>query len=366
MSQATATIRVNAANIEQALNRMWDSLHNDGQQELGVTRACMSNLIIACQTEAQVINVRERIPALVERHPARVFLMMIDESFKEGISADVSAYCRQENAGQQLCSEYVEIRCSPDLVEGLGSVLRPLLIGDLPSTLWWASNEPPALSGRRFNVLAELAGQVIYDSTGWPDPLKGVKAMTRWVASERRPVFNLVWRHLKPWRRMLAQMLAPDVAHGALDNIHEVRIEHGPHALTMAWLLVGWLAARLEWQPVHGKRRSAAQLDWSFKKAGNTIQVQIIRSDQGAAHIKSLNIKWHGEPKGYARFVMDDDLRLSLEPDSSTLPHATVSGREPPIEIMIAAQLAHRTRDPLFQQTLAVAQRMTSALESAR
>lgn len=362
-SQPKATTRVNVANIEEALNRLWGSLHAEGTQETGITRACMSNLIIACQTEEQANFVRERIPALVERHPARVFLLTATAPAESSFTAEVSAHCRQMDAGQQQCSEYVEIHFAPAIVERVGSVLRPLLVGDLPTALWWASNQPPALTGKLFDVLAELADQVIYDSTGWPNPVKGARAMTRWVIGEKRPVFNLVWRHLKPWRLMLAQMLAPQVAPGALNNINEVRITHGPHGLSMAWLLVGWLAARLGWQPVSGKLRSPSEVDWSFRSTTHPIRVQIIRADAGASHVRGLEIGWFGQPHGRATFVIDDDQRLYLESESSTLPHASISSREPAIEVMIAAQLAHRTRDPLFQQTLAVAQRMTGTLE---
>lgn len=359
---AADNTRINVADIETTLNRLWDALHSEEAPEQGITRACMSNLIIACETDQQAQQVRERIPTLVEHHPARVFLLTAVPPAQGAIDAEVSAHCRRVEGEQQLCSEHVDIHFDPQVVDRLGSVLRPLLVGDLPTALWWASNRPPPLAGALFDVLAELADQVIYTSVGWPNPAEGVSAMTRWVVGNPRPVFNLAWRHLKPWRRILAQVLAPQVAPGALEHIQRIRIDHGPHALPMAWLLIGWLAARLDWQPQQGKLRSATQADWSFQSPSGNIQVEIHRLDVGPAQPRRLELAWQGPTPGTVTFVLDDDEWLHVDPATSTLPHAALPSREPPLETMIAAQLAHRSRDTLFQQAMGVAQVMAGVL----
>ena len=350
------------ADIELALNRLWDALHAEGETEHAVTRACMSNLIIACLTEEQARDVGERIPELVERHPARVFLLTACAPQDNSIEVEVSAHCRLSEGRQQLCSEHVDIRFDPAVVERLGSVLRPLLIGDLPTALWWASNQPPPLSDGLFDTLAGLADQVIYDSVGWPNPAEGVRAMTRWVMGEKRPVFNLAWRYLKPWRRILAQVLDPRVAPGALQNINSIRIEHGPHALPMAWLLIGWLAARLQWQPQKGEVQSGTDVGWAFRAPRGNIRVQIHRSSEGLAQVRKLNLAWLGAAPGRAGFLYGDDHRLSILPEESTLPLTSIPARVVPMEMMIAAQLAHRAKDPLFEQSIAVAQIMAGVL----
>jgi len=361
-SVSTSATRVNVADIELALNRLWDALHEEGQAEHGVTRACMSNVIIACLTEEQAHDVSNRIPRLVERHPARVFLLTACAPQGNSIEAEVSAHCRRTEGSKQLCSEHVDIRFDPAVVERLGSVLRPLLIGDLPTALWWASNQPPPLSDGLFDTLAELADQVIYDSVGWPNPAEGVRAMTRWVMGESRPVFNLAWRYLKPWRRILAQVLDPRVAPGALQNIDSIRIEHGPHALPMAWLLIGWLAARLQWKPQKGEVHSGSELGWSFQTPRGALRVHIHRSSEGMAQVRKLNLEWQGAVPGRAGFLYGDDHWLLLLPEESTLPAASIPAREVPMEMMIAAQLAHRSKDPLFEQSIAVAQIMAGVL----
>jgi glucose-6-phosphate dehydrogenase assembly protein OpcA len=359
---STSATRVNVADIEPALDRLWSALLTEDEAGHGVTRACMSNFIIACQTEEQARDVTERIPKLVERHPSRVFLLTACAPQVNSIEAEVSAHFRRADGSKQLCAEHVAIHFDPAVAGRLGSVLRPLLVGDLPTTLWWASNQPPPLSEGLFDNLAELADQVIYDSIGWPNPTEGVRAMTHWVLGEERPVFNLAWRYLKPWRRILAQVLDPAVAPGALKNIDSVQIEHGPHALPMAWLLIGWLASRLQWQPQKGEVQSGSEVSWAFRTPRGDLRVQIYRASEGEAQVRKLKLAWQGAAPGRASFHYGDDHWLSLLPEESTLSAASIPARKVPVEMMIAAQLAHRKKDPLFEQSIAVAQIMAGVL----
>ena len=64
------------------------------------------------------------------------------------------------------------ISAPPAQVDRLPFAVRALVIGDLPTNLWWASNQPPPLAGSLLYELAENAQQIIYDSLGWPDPAR--------------------------------------------------------------------------------------------------------------------------------------------------------------------------------------------------
>ena len=158
------------------------------------------------------------------------------------------------------------------------------------------------------------------------------------------------------------------MAPGALENIDTLRIEHGPHALPMAWLLVGWLASRLQWQPQKGAASSGSEMAWVFRTPRGAIQVQIKRSSEGVAQVRKLSLAWQGAAPGRASFLYGDDHWLSLLPDESSLPATGIPAHQVPMELMIAAQLAHRAKDPLFEQSIAVAQIMAGVLnkEAAR
>src|SRR5205807_4020407 len=116
------------------------------------------------------------------------------------------------------------------------------------------------------------AQQIIYDSLGWTEPARGVAATATWLdqvertsgAGRWRVAADLNWRRLKSWRRLLAQALAPGSAPGARESITEVLVEHGPHAVVQAWVLVSALSLHLGWRVQGGKVQLGVVIGWGF------------------------------------------------------------------------------------------------------
>ena len=216
------------------------------------TRACMSNLLIWCATQEQARGLPIEIGEIVEKHPSRVLLLVGEPEYENaGLSASVSAVCHPASAGRQICSEHVTLSAPTPSANRLPSIARPLLIGDLPTALWWAAPEPPTAAGALFDDLAGMADHVIYDSAGWLDPVRGVVSVASWEMGleTRRVVSDLAWRRGKPWRRLVSQTLDPLIAAGG------ARIDRGgrdrarppcaPAGLVLDRLACGapWLAA---------------------------------------------------------------------------------------------------------------------------
>src|SRR5205085_2496549 len=126
---------------------------------------------------------------------------------------------------------------------------------------------------------------IVYDSHGWTDPHRGVAATAAWLAkferrrghSRWRTAADLNWRRLKYWRRLLAQALDPAAAPGALESITDLRVEHGPHAVTQAWQLVGWLASRLGWRVQSGHMQPGVELCWDVETPHGSLCLRIQR-----------------------------------------------------------------------------------------
>ena len=64
------------------------------------------------------------------------------------------------------------LRAGGSAVETLHFAARSLVIGDLPTNLWWAAPQPPPLAGPLLYDLSENAQQIMYDSLGWENPVK--------------------------------------------------------------------------------------------------------------------------------------------------------------------------------------------------
>ncbi len=358
---------VDVAAIERELIQVWDEFRDGANDKQAIMRACMSNLMIFCSTEQQATEVAAEIPTIAQLHPARVILLVKKDAHKDApIEASVSAFCRQLGSGRQVCSEHIRIEANDSNWRHLSPVARSLLIGDLPTTLWWFEHQPPVIQGKLFNELIKMADQLVYDSIGWPNPAEGILAMTRWVSGDghtNQVVYNLAWRRMRPWRRLIAEALAPEVVPNALDSINDITIEHGPHALPMIWLLIGWMATRLGWQLIKGKLVSGSEISWHFKSGSRALQVCLHRMDSGEPEMQRLMIRWQGDgAPGHANFAKLDAHRMGIVAESSTIPPSVISISHESSATMVARQLAHRERDPLFTNTLEVSRSMAEVL----
>ncbi len=354
---------VDLAAIERELHRLWVAPPGGGQPT--VTRACMSNLIIFCATAEQGRAAAD-VGAIVQQHPSRVLLLVSDpaDSGAGEITAYVSAHCHLGGDKGQICSEHITVNATGGTVRRLPSVARSLLIGDLPTALWWAVPDAPPLGGELFSDLSSMAEHVIYDSLGWREPGRSVIATAAWAAGDDSgpSLSDLAWRRLKPWRRFIAQCLDPAVLPGALGGITDITVEHGPSALLQAWLLVGWLASCLHWRPRAAGIAPRAELGWTFDAPRGSVRVTARQLDEDSAELSRLaittttsggslevNFRMHG-----GRLVMTAEGARTL---SRVLP-----APELPRAHLVARQLPKRGRDAVYREVLKVSKDMAEAV----
>ncbi|MEJ7639057.1 MAG: glucose-6-phosphate dehydrogenase assembly protein OpcA [Singulisphaera sp.] len=290
---------VDISAIERELTKLWKPPEGHAGDHHPLTRACMSNLIIHGTTREQAGLIPDELDVLVRHHPARV-LLLVDEDDREetAIEAFVSARCHLSGKHSQVCSEHVTINASGDAVRRLPSVARSLLIGDLPTTLWWASDEAPPLGGGLFDELAAMSDQVIYSSQAWPDPTQGTLAMADWAGAidpDEPDIADLSWGRLKLWRRLMSQSLDPAVLPGALGAIDRVDVEYGPLGLPQAWLLVGWLSARLGCLPTGSTSSKGQDTVSSFHSPRGPLEVRFRMRAEGEPEVRSVAVSWKGE-----------------------------------------------------------------------
>jgi len=357
---------VDVAAIEQELAHLWGQPQATGATEDAVTRACMSNLIIFCGSASDAGVISQEVAHIVLQHPARVLLLVGDrEHSSADLDAYVSAQCHLSGGGKQVCSEHVMISTGANAARRLPSVTRSLLIADLPTALWWAEIEAPPLRGELFEEFAAMANQVIYDSVGWDDAPHGVVATADWVARVQagQTVADLAWRRLKPWRRLISQSLDPAVAPGALDAVSEVVVEHGPHALPQAWLLLGWLASRLGWRSTAGKVQPGVEVTWVFQSLHGLVRVTVRRADRGESEVQKATIMWTtGSQTTRATFAMVAPGRLAVSHGEPATAARTLAVPTCTRAALVARQLPNLGRDVQFRDTLRLARAMAAAL----
>ena len=359
--------RVRIADIESELEALWAQFNQNTSGGHTVMRACMSNLIIYCDNSDEAQHISQEIAAIVDVHPARVLLLVVNgQPGKEAIESFITIYYTALSDGWQVCAERIDVVSTAEATKRLPSVARSQLIGDLPTTLWWASRQSAPEAGEVFFQLAELANQIIYDNMGWTNPTKGVATMTRWVAAQQdaQIVHNLAWRRFAIWRKLISQVLDPLVAPDALDSLSLVEIEHGPHALAMSWLLVGWLASQLQWKSLDGKRLSGSELVWRFRNNHREVKVVARRLPEGEPLIYQLLFDWsQAGHDGRLCFERLDSDRIGIVEAFSTVPIRVFAAQIPERSALVSAQLAHRNRDKIFENALKASNAMSAAFQ---
>jgi glucose-6-phosphate dehydrogenase assembly protein OpcA len=366
-----ASIPVDLADAEAALMRIWKHeqvIPGTGQGVL--TRACMSNLIIVCEGKEAAEAVAREVDEIVSRHPSRVLLLVSDP---EGpgrhvpVSASVSARCHVRGDKRQVCSGMVTITAGGDEDRKLPSAARELLVGDLPTSLWWDRPEPPPLASELFDELEPMADQVIYSSLQWDDPVRGTLAAADWVEQGRPgdPVaIDLAWRHLRPWRQLISQSLDPTALPGALGGLDRVEIEHGPRGLPQAWLLAGWLADALHWKATERTLVKGREIAWRFRAERGEVGLVVRRVGDAEPQVSAVRVAWRGA---------DGPAEMAFAPAGSGILAATARGVNVETRVLpapaltrarlVSAELAELHADPVFRKALRVSRKLAENLD---
>jgi glucose-6-phosphate dehydrogenase assembly protein OpcA len=349
--------------LERELMRPW---RHPGvpASEVPATRALLANLVVVCDDEQHAAVSRD-VAEIVAKHPSRVIVLVVEPNRETSdIPASVTTHGRLATGSPQVCGDVVTLHVGPATVRQLPSLVWSLLLGELPTALWWGTPQAASLACDAFDELAGSADQVILDSAGAADPLSEMLITARWIVADKPDVVSdLAWRRPKLWRRIVAQALDPEVAPGALESIENVQIAHGPSSLTGAWLLTGWLAFRLGWRPRGGRALAGGDVAWTFESPQGTPRVQIRRVPEPDEDIDQIRIatKVSGRPvtfnfarqrAGHVSVVADG---LNDRVSSLSLPVASRGE-------LVARQLPDLSRDGLFESSIILARSMAEAV----
>lgn len=239
-------VAVNPREIEQAFAALWESAREDPDAPLA-TRASATNLVVATpeaaasETEAVLVDVTARLPGRV------VLLVLGAPDEAASMTAWLSALCRLGGSGREhVCCELITIKATGRAIDALPTAVTPLLLGDLPATLWW--RDDPAASPALMAELAGLCGRILVDLSRSEEAGAAPLVRLRDLAAGGIDAGDVLWTRLAPWRRAFARFFDPVPARGMLDRIRSVRFHVRNRCGTMsAWLLTAWLAERLGW-----------------------------------------------------------------------------------------------------------------------
>lgn len=250
---ATAPLRVTHASGLRAADRKLSELHHDilrssGGADGAAVRLPVINIVAACADVDAADLASQAVGRIGARHPARAIIVVADPDADAAIEADISLQS-SSTARAPVYAEQVRLQVGGEAAYHLASVVTPLLIPDIPVHLWLIGT-PPLRQAFGQDAVA-ICEMLIIDSDAYPDATATLGLLSAELASagDAIALCDLAWERIRSWRRLLAQSFDGERMRGFQRGIRRVDIEClGDDVSAQAWLLAGWLAARLRWR----------------------------------------------------------------------------------------------------------------------
>lgn len=258
----TAGLPVRVGEIGRELKKLWDA--NGG----AMTRASLINLAVYSETPGSLAKNTELISKITQNHACRAIVVEADCTAENAsVEAWISAHCRISRAGsKQICSEQLSFQLKAGAAALLPSIVFSQLDSDLPFYLWWQGEFHDPMDPQ----LWAWVDRLIYDSHAWSDFTAQMERVETAQAEARQRVVlcDLNWTRLVQFRLAIAQFFDHPCTHEYFEKIERVEIDFHPGFRSTAVLLVGWLAAQLQWREL----RQSGKLSLTFvDAAGNRI-----------------------------------------------------------------------------------------------
>lgn len=186
---------------------------------------------------------------IASQNPCRVISLLPANSDQiEEVSAQVSAYCpvQQKKRSNLVCCEYVTLNGSVSALNNITSLIQSLLINGLPKFLWWKSD--PDYQEDLFKKLALSSSGIVFDSSGFSNPLNGIQSMAQLVQQDLN-IADLNWKRLASWQELTAEAFDSPSRRAALLEVDRVTLDYEAGNPAQALLFIGWIGSRLQWTP---------------------------------------------------------------------------------------------------------------------
>ncbi|MBR8826681.1 MAG: glucose-6-phosphate dehydrogenase assembly protein OpcA [Gomphosphaeria aponina SAG 52.96 = DSM 107014] len=235
--------------------------------------------------------------AIAASNPCRIITLCPTTGEDEGVTAQVSAYCPVNKRSQTtlVCCEYITLRGTAAALERIGGVISELTISELPKFVWWKATPEPDYS--LFKRLVAQSDHVIFDSSNFNDPEADLFKLTELVEGGMA-IADLNWGRLAPWQELAAEAFDPPERREAIWEVDRVTIDYEKGNPTQALMYLGWLASRLQWQPVAMKSEGG---DYDIRR------VKFTNQDQ-----RPVEVELAGIPVAEVGDVLGDLISLKL------------------------------------------------------
>ena len=188
------------------------------------------------------------------RHPSRTLILVpTDPDGPAWLRADVKAYCMVPRAdAPETCAEQIYVTAGGDTGRHLEAIVAPLLVHDLPVTVWWPGDPPFGTPLAR--TLVAMADRLVVDGSHWSgDGLERLRSLAA-LARPALPISDFALMRQARWREAVASVFDREEFLPYLRSIRRIAVTYATHGgpgaedatnLVKPIYHVAWLASRL-------------------------------------------------------------------------------------------------------------------------
>ena len=372
-----SSIPADAGRVEQELRHLWRS-EAEKSDSGPVLCSRTLNLIVYCRNLADVQRATELLDPIISQHPCRAIVVSpAAPQTEEEIHTEVSASCLTSHGGNRYIGrELVSLSAKPAAHRRLASMVRALVLPDLPVFLWW--RDANSLGSELFQQLSELAQRIIVDSAGLEDLQADWPRVHALVQRPNVAVSDLAWSRLTSWRQLIAQLFDGAARASYLRQLHRIVVEfgNGGDASSVpadALLLGAWLARQLGFKnprPAAPEKIAEEKVcaAWELSSADSRLRVELRHGKRAGAGVTAVFLTCSDD--GQAVFVVSrtqDGKGLATRaelPGQAAMRRLVRMGDESASRL-VSSELEILGRDVLYEQVLRMAGELVPALSAA-
>jgi glucose-6-phosphate dehydrogenase assembly protein OpcA len=354
---------IDAAAIERELQRLLRLPENTSTTGVPGTRTAVLNLVAYAADAMTMERIVRTLAALVDHHPSRTIVAMVNADAAVELDAQVHVDCRpMGTTGLKVCSEHVVLVAGPRALRRVPNVVLPLLLSDLPVVFWWPGE--PALREPLLYDMLRPANRFVVDTLGFVHVERSLVTLD---ALRNRPgvgidLADLNWGRLLPWRELVAQFWDLPAWRAQLSRLDRVEIQLGKPAdgrsnRAQALLLAGWLASRLGWTPISMERlRDGYRL--RARRRGGQIDIQIAISTQAISGLRRIEFARQDARQAATVSVAaseDDTAQMSVQLGGQEVYARTARIERLDEPELLATELDMSSNDTVFEDALGAA-----------
>ena len=228
--------------IEKELARIWaqPNLMVEVEGERGgrhiAARTSVMNLVVVARQPEVGERAAETISRLTGRHPSRTLVVLsADPDGPPWLEARIQAHCVLPRAdAPETCTEMIFLTAGGETGRHLTALVEPLLVHDLPVTVWWPG-EPP-LDRIPARGLLGVTDRLVVDGSTWAgDGLHRLHQLaTLYDDFPRLSIRDFALVRQSRWREAIASVFdMPDML-PYLTSIRRIAVTYGTHDETGA------------------------------------------------------------------------------------------------------------------------------------